>query len=745
MERIRALGPAGEAIRVADDRMNKDAIRTLNTAGRLYSEAYAGLDPAATAKVNRYLNDMQIAGESFVTLSPSEQAAVNKIRRGLLYLANQGIIRGGPGVSEGALFREMKIDPNYIPTIVDKHIRKLINQGGPEAAKYKQDWISWYQNKLGKSMEEAEQMMNQYLADTGSPNPLSAAQYNAITQAEGVGLPPSWRADPQKALMYHAFRAAKNYAWFTHVQKNPTVAKALGVTDDGWGGKIDISNIQGDSIGNVDAVKAWVAEQNLHMNQDEDMIEKLTRLATSFQLGPLTGLRDLIATPAHLAELIPAEEAGAVLTALKNVMTSDVRGGMEKQGIIRNKNLQPFEFLRAGNGTDAFDRVVEATRMLQGRNKLESGARQWAYEIGRLVAAARLSKGDTKFFEHLDLPDYKNLTPEQLIEATGAKFVENAQGNYRSTGLPPWLLSGKQNKGLLAFLSLQRWSVERFNNWYDHAWKPAVERGEFGPLLKSVFAGLAAGSAVETMQELLFNQKPKEMTWKEFMRAENKEVAYTVFSKLQNAGFAGAYGGMLNAASKAFSGEMPDEVKNLGIDLAAKGALRISQAVDAIANRGAGGFDLLGDFLDAYAKDTIQAYRIISNAQRPDLGAREERMMLRQQGKGGGLSASIAKAMVNPFDPMRDLRQAQSEAEIQKALPEVRSALQANPNYNPRLQSSLRSQESPSYYDFVSQIQGPQAGAAALARDQDQQRLTLLKKAELARLKWETQTIGGPQ
>ena len=101
--------------------------------------------------------------------------------------------------------------------------------------------------------------------------------------------------------------------------------------------------------------------------------------------------------------------------------------------------------------------------------------------------------------------------------------------------------------------------------------------------------------------------------------------------------------------------------------------------------------------------------------------------MQRQQGKGG-LRASIAKALQNPMDPMKDLRAAQSEDEIQKALPRVRSALLANPNYDPRLQSSLRRQGPGSYYEFVEQLQGPSAQQAALARDQDQQRLTLLKK-----------------
>jgi hypothetical protein len=748
IDRLRDLGPSGKIIADTDLAMRRDTTKVFNTAAAAYVDAYSSLNKKETSRVDQYLNDtFDTKGHSFIILTPKEQAAVDKIRNdGLLYLVDNGIIRGGPGVREGGMYREQRIDPYYIPTVADSKVRKIVKNREKGYEQLAADWEAWYSGKLGMSADKAKDLMQQYLTATGPSSANDAAKFGALTQAEGVGLPPSWRAPTRKALLYHAYRASKNFAWFTHVQRNPQMAKAVGEMDDGWGGQIDLSTAANDPIADTPAVEAWKQEMNNHLSAPGDWTEDLTRIATAFQLGPLTGLRDIIGTPAHMVELIPGEDLPKVMQALYKVVTSDVRGKMEKAGDIKAKTLQPFEFNASTFSEGVLDNVLEKVRDLNGRNLLESTARQWAYETGRLVGAARLSKGDTAFFEHLKIPNWRELAPEDLFNATGRAFMDSAQGSYNSRGLPDWLLTGPQNKANNFLFSLQRWGVERYNNWHKNAWTPAVKEGDFKPLLRSVFGAMLTSAGLNALQEYLFNQKPPEMKWSEFMKADNKELPYTLFSKLQNVGFAGILSSLGMAAAKVNSGEVPEPVNNLGWDLVLKGSIRTGQFAHALTSRGADAADVFTDYLDSMARDNIQAWRLWQNRTRPDIGNREEKIFKRQQGKSPGMSASMSSLLANPMDPTRDFRQATTEEDMQKALPGLDRALAMDPSKDIRIQSPMRPlNESPSYYDFVGQLQGEEAGQAALQRDQQLERLSLLKRQEVMRAKYRAQTVGGPR
>jgi len=216
---------------------------------------------------------------------------------------------------------------------------------------------------------------------------------------------------------------------------------------------------------------------------------------------------------------------------------------------------------------------------------------------------------------------------------------------------------------------------------------------------------------------------------------------------MQNVGCAGVYSSLGMAAAKLKAGEMPEPINNLGWDLLAKGATRTGQAYDAIFNRGADGFDVFLDYLDALARDNIQTWRLIQNSQRPDIGNREEKIFKRQTGQPAGMPASTASILSNPFDPVRDFRRATTVEEMQKALPSVGRAFEKNPGLDVRIQSPMRRQEAgePSYYDFVSQLQGAAAGQQALARDQELDRLSLLKRQELVQAQIRARIAAGPR
>lgn len=733
VEQIRALGKSGAELADVDFALHRYAQRVTNVAWQKYNAALKGLSKTERARVSQYMNDMQDMGISLVEPTPKELKAIGEIRQGLDFLADEQIIIDGPYIDgERVRFK----NPKYFPSVPDvKVIRHM--RGAKEndelARRLADEWRGWYVEKLGITAKEAEDMMQNYLTVTKTLNASDAA-YGAVRRAEGVGLPRGWRADIEHTLYSHAWKASKDLSWFKHIQQNPRLAKILNVPDDGKGGtwnfddpSLDVVNLSSNPV-----VQAWMGDINSHKMYNQQSWDNLSQLSNAGRIGFKSAVRDLLSTPWHMMELVGVSEAPLIAKALANAIQPGAKARAEAAGAMRAYRMANFE-TTADAFTGAIGRMSETLRKYQGRNAIEALTRQWTFEAGMLVSDARLREGDGRFFDALGVKGWREMSPEVLREEVGARFVDRFQGNYRASGLPPWLLAGSDHAMLRSMFSLARWSVERYNNWRQLAWEPAVKRGEFGGLIRSILGPLAGSAVVDYVRKELFNEKPPEMTWEEFFQTEgDKEVAYTVFSKLQYLGFAGVLSDLLFSGIRGAKGELPNWWEWPAESMFTSLAQRTYQAAQAVGNQGVGGLDVLIDYMKAVLTDNIQMMKIANKWMKEDKGQREERMYRRQV---LGEVQSAGSLVANPLEAHRPLRDASTPEEVLRAMLRSVNAVLATQRM-PQLQGQSRTLEpskigAPDFYTWLAQVQGPAAAAERLAADLQQDELTEGKRALL--------------
>ena len=757
LDRVRNLGPEGAYI--ADKQLDLDATaqRIANRGISGYSEAFKGLTKNEMARVERYLYDMDDIGDSSVVLTPKEQAAADKMRDTYQYLREEQLI-DGPLING----REAMINPDKVPHLMDRTAYNILHNQRPGMEQYDQlynDWIARQMRKLNITAEEADANFKEFmtagsLMDASNP---SGAEYAAVRQAEGIGLPESWRAPLTAALNSHAIRTAKDLSWYRNFQKDPMAAKILGIKDDGRGHDYDWTSPEfaalNDtvSLANNTAVRQYIAEYNLHKSYRPNIFDRWTSLGNSMLIGPKSAIRDLMSTHGHLAELMPGEDMPLMVQAWKNVIKGKMGSGenigkrMEQVGAMASGD-RAIEFQAPFDPDSIMVRLAHWNRVASGRDLIEKTARQFAFETGRLVANSRLAADDVGFFQKMKIADWKTMKPEELMDKVGMKFVEGSQGKYGVSGLPPGLLNSADNALLRTFLNLQRWGVERFNNWYKLAWRPAVDKGEFGPLLRGILGNLASAGALRWLEEELFNAKPNELTWKEWLKADDKETAYTVFNKLQVAGYGGILSGLISMPIKAAYGEKLyglAEGGGPGLSALADVRHRLVQFTDGVVSGRIEFWPAVGALADAVGRDRMQFYRLMAARDERSLGNREERIYRRQM----GLNRYMEPPKDNPFDAAYALRKARTVPEIEKALPAVESAYRRTGQL-PQMRTPLRQVERddgrPNFYQWLSSIQGVPAAETQWQTDLAGDQVTQAKRMALEELRRKVAISVGP-
>lgn len=757
LDRVRNLGPEGAYI--ADKQLDLDATaqRIANRGISGYSEAFKGLTKNEMARVERYLYDMDDIGDSSVVLTPKEQAAADKMRDTYQYLREEQLI-DGPLING----REAMINPDKVPHLMDRTAYNILHNQRPGMEQYDQlynDWIARQMRKLNITAEEADANFKEFmtagsLMDASNP---SGAEYAAVRQAEGIGLPESWRAPLTAALNSHAIRTAKDLSWYRNFQKDPMAAKILGIKDDGRVREYDWTSPEfaalNDtvSLANNTAVRQYIAEYNLHKSYRPNIFDRWTSLGNSMLIGPKSAIRDLMSTHGHLAELMPGEDMPLMVQAWKNVIKGKMGSGenigkrMEQVGAMASGD-RAIEFQAPFDPDSIMVRLAHWNRVASGRDLIEKTARQFAFETGRLVANSRLAADDVGFFQKMKIADWKTMKPEELMDKVGMKFVEGSQGKYGVSGLPPGLLNSADNALLRTFLNLQRWGVERFNNWYKLAWRPAVDKGEFGPLLRGILGNLASAGALRWLEEELFNAKPNELTWKEWLKADDKETAYTVFNKLQVAGYGGILSGLISMPIKAAYGEKLyglAEGGGPGLSALADVGHRLAQFTDGVVSGRMEFWPAVGALADAVGRDRMQFYRLMAARDERSLGNREERIYRRQM----GLNRYMEPPKDNPFDAAYALRKARTVPEIEKALPAVESAYRRTGQL-PQMRTPLRQVERddgrPNFYQWLSSIQGVPAAETQWQTDLAGDQVTQAKRMALEELRRKVAISVGP-
>jgi hypothetical protein len=694
-----------------------------------YTAAFKGLSPQDKATMQQYLIDMKYDGFSAIRLPSHLANRVGLIRQALTRQFYDRYYAGGPYVG-GVRMPDM--DVNYVPEVTSRAAISIIQAGdGPDYQRLRNDFIA-HKVQMGMSFDDATNQWSNMVKAFKQGSAMVEPTYNAVREIEGSGLPASMRAPLEESLFRHSALTHKDVAWFKHFQQDPEVAQFLGLTEDGIGGEIPLNDPSPSPV-----AKAFIANATSWRNYNKTWMDTVARLASAGKLGTVTGLRDFFMTAPNLASYLELRDLPAMASAYKRLFTHTTRDAI-RAGAINPDRVQGQDIDSAtdyGSATiQIAERVADVLRKYQGRELFEAKGRQLAFEAGRFVAMDRLQAGGAEKWLDKVLGDmnWRALGRNELLDAVGRKFVEKSQGNYGMSGLPAWMLEGTASPFAKLFFRMARFQVERFNNWYKDAWTPAVRGEGYGPLLKSVAGGLIGAGALNEFLNMLGVQ-PNSMTPRELAKAKDidlKELAYTMFSYLDTAGTLGLLGSVGYSLNQVINNELPrTAMVNLGLDSMVTGGQRLMQFGSAVSE--GGGLELLLPLVKTIATDNIQLMREIDKQFKDPNGKREERIFKRQTGQN---EMRTAMFLDDPFDPVNALRDADSVAAAQAALPGVARKMETT-GTAPVLRTPLRSLEvnplkpdRPNFYQWMERQYGTERAAQQGAKDIAGDQLTDVKR-----------------
>lgn len=659
----------------------------------------------------------------------------------------------GPMIKDKGGFRPPVPVPGYVPDMVDPKIRRTLTSGnleGSEIQKLKRDFEVFYLSKKpGASVKEIQDAFREQIEHQRGYDPRTKTpSFGPLRRPAGPGIPESWRMKPQKAMLAYLDRAAKDLAFNRKIERNPIMAKALGLLDDGRGNPYDSTapvTLTGTGYRNFDTNEAVenIADDTAlkglwdYMNMTKagyrsDVVEKISSLVNAGRIGPVSAVRDFLSAAAVVPGVVKASEIAIPFKALVKMISEP--DALFKGGAMR-KIRSVGSLINPDDAFSGFEAMADKLRTVQGRNALEMASRSWLYHIGQMLAPARAMAKDSKFFEKFNLPHWEQIPMSELKERVGIAMMEHAQGSYGPGGLPKWLLHGMSSDGSAALrtaFSLARWPMERMNRFAKVELGSLIKDKNPLPIMKTLLSGILGGEAMAMLKNAIPGQYSQEMTLPEWNRVR-EDTAYTITSKLATIGYAGMFAEMLHKAVQLKHGESVLGFKYPAFILTQDLGQRFADLYSALptASNPIEVAHMLLDFKYMVLRDNVQLLRVLSNLSKEDLMQREKRIYERIH-KGGGQAQRGSATFRNEFTKDIPFRDAKTMDEAMAALPQMLSLMEQT-----RQPKSLAGAfpttppDAPAFVPFVGQMQGREKGMAVERKLLKEQGLVEMKNALL--------------
>lgn len=410
------------------------------------------------------------------------------------------------------------------------------------------EWVDYTVKASGQNRDVVEKNIRAYINAMAS-GVKTTEDFNALTKAQGYGVPESIReTDPWKILSKYGSRSARTLAYWMEIQNNPRVA-----------GSLKLHQPDGKLSPLVEGTKAVAGQEDtealMRYVLNDFPANRHPRLTAAIRavnnalFGLPTGLRDLVSVPGITSNYIPTKDSGVFVKAalqISDFVTDSLETGARngRLDLKRFRGLtEPDEF------TSFLNKLAEGFRKYQGRDFLEQGARIYAFAIGKLqgkTMLARAAAGDSEAVSWLKQFDTLIDTPMEKwgnaeLNQVAKNFVDKVQGTFDARGLP----ASVEDSQFAPFITLQKWGIERFNNFRKDVVLPA-SKGNLGPLLKATLSGVLTGAVIQQLTEALSGKKPNQPTLAE--SEDNLEYQTAAALTLLQLG---SYGGILGDFIKA--------------------------------------------------------------------------------------------------------------------------------------------------------------------------------------------------
>jgi hypothetical protein len=559
--------------------------------------------------------------------------------------------------------REPGQDEDYYPELLNQEMRReLTGEKGASLRQQREDeLVNWWLENAAENQEgeplftekDARQAASAYIEKlTGHSNHIGSTHFAALRKAEGIGLPTTLDADGNflwidnsAANTYTRYmrRFARDFAFYTNVENNPTVAMVLGIKNQegkapGLTPELQKINpfylaVKDDETGGGWRAKSATKDANIqdyikgylgYYDGQELVGRTANRLIVSHWLGLMSGVRDIMSSFVHALPYMRLSDAPAIAGAIRDFGKSWTKSHLT--GVNRSQyNRLEFATETSNRLADSINRWADLMTVVTGRNLLERSARAFQFSLGRMVAMRQLQAeaGDVTAnrtlarLQQMSGVDTKGLrgkmASEEQLDRLAAAWVEINQGTYDVRGVPNWTLYGPASM----FTSLGRWNIEKFNRMRKDVMDPAIDDGDFRPLIKATLGTVITGTLLVEMAELINNKFNSNPTLLESAKEGNtEEAAYAVADLMNQVGYFGIMSALINDTAIQFS--RGERIRSGGVVFPAydffANALSepLFDANDAV-KEGADFWPTYTRAITDVLKNTTQTYRIVWN------------------------------------------------------------------------------------------------------------------------------------
>lgn len=431
-----------------------------------------------------------------------------------------------------------------IDDIHQKFIDNLTNNYQHTPAEAESKWKDFRDNIQGT------------IQNTGS----NLQHFNAVRRARTVPLPTSLgEHDPviNDERLYQ--RRAVDRAFWNNIESKHDIMGMLGQQKDVWGQSI---KQRGDgSLANNPDVRNMLNEFHGEKGGPGFHAEKALSAATT---------ASFIAGPAIEVHKVASNILGTTLSFADNpqqllrgtmAMITNFREGLQhatENGLVKT-TARSIKTVLDTNATAAerMQSLAAGIRQLSSlgglSDKLSAGLMQAGMEYSIPLKIEQANKGDVSAqqkLKHLD-PDYtvgKTYSQPEIIKlASVAASYIHGTGDGRT--MPHWMASDTEFSG---FFKLAHWSVAQTNRFMSDIYTPAVQRGQYGPLLTTLFGSAIGGYMIKELREKIQGKSGQIPSLQEIASSEGglanhkSLVAYNMVAAAQYAGF----GGMLSQLAR---------------------------------------------------------------------------------------------------------------------------------------------------------------------------------------------------
>jgi hypothetical protein len=305
-------------------------------------------------------------------------------------------------------------------------------------------------------------------------------------------------------------------------------------------------------------------ETHAGFHTDADVhVLRANRMVVSWWLGLMSGIRDSVDSFKNANMYMQTEDWPLILKSFRHL--GDAWKESHAAGANRDK-ISAIEHAHESSDrlADGMAAVADLSQKYSGRELFERGTRAIQFNLGKLLMRSYVnSVSDSPHIKRvlstmgrLADVDVSRLrkNPESLTERDLQKlataWVEINQGTYGVRGVPSAMIRGKSSW----FLSLSRWSVEKFNRYLKDVVMPMKTEKDFKPFLKATLGSFVEATLLNELANMVNAKESYEPSTAELIAADAdyEEYIYHAMHLANLSGYFGVLSGLGNDTVRVF-------------------------------------------------------------------------------------------------------------------------------------------------------------------------------------------------